>query len=251
MASQDKKVSACVLIIGNEILSGRTQDVNLAFLATRLNELGIQVAESRIIRDDVDTIVEVLNTTRSTYDYIFTTGGIGPTHDDITSMCVARAFDVPFGRNSEAEAVLMSYYKAEDVTEERMSMADMPQGVTLIDNPVSRAPGFQLENVFVLPGVPRIMREMFEGIVHRLVGGDPVSSVSVTSELPEGVIAGKLSSIQDRFPTVEIGSYPYFQDRKFGTNLVLRSSDTDMLEQATEVVRDMVYNLTAEYHKNA
>jgi len=251
MTDQGKIVSACVLIIGNEILSGRTGDENLQFLATRLNELGIQVMEARVIRDDCDVIVEVLNSVRATYDYVFTTGGIGPTHDDITSKCVARAFDVPFGRNAEAEAILLKYYKAKDVTDERMSMADMPEGVTLIDNPVSLAPGFQIENVFVLPGVPRIMRDMVEGMAHRLDGGDPVLSISVTSELPEGVIAKSLGQIQDRYPDVEIGSYPYFQDRKFGTNLVLRSRNEAMLGEATNAVRQMVSELSEEYAKNS
>ncbi len=250
MASQNKSVTACVLIIGNEILSGRTQDANLSFLATRLNDIGIRIMEARVIRDDSDTIVQVLNDARKTHDYVFTTGGIGPTHDDITSKCVAQAFGLPFGRNEAAEAVLLSYYNAEDVTEERMSMADMPEGAILIDNPVSRAPGFQIENVFVLPGVPRIMREMVEGMLHRLSGGDPVQSISITSEFPEGVVAKSLAEIQDQFPSVEIGSYPYFQDRKYGTNLVLRSSELGPLEAAAEAVRQMVKSISADYSIN-
>ncbi len=239
-------VTACVLIIGNEILSGRTQDVNLHFLAEGLNEIGVRVAEARIIPDDSDIIVAALNHARASFDYVLTTGGIGPTHDDITSACVARAFGVPFGRNKEAEAILLAYYKPEDVTPERLSMADMPDGAVLIENPVSRAPGFQLENVFVLPGVPRIMRDMFEGMKHRLSGGDPVLSISITSHLPEGKFAGPLGAVQERFPEVDMGSYPFFRDHKLGANLVLRCADARMLDRAADAVRQMIRDLGSE-----
>lgn len=247
MESGDPKtVTACVLIIGNEILSGRTQDVNLHFLASGLNDVGVRVAEARVIPDDSDIIVDAVNHARGAFDYVLTTGGIGPTHDDITSACIARAFDVPFGRNKEAEAILLAYYKPEDVTPARLSMADMPEGASLIDNPVSRAPGFQLENVFVLPGVPRIMRDMFEGMKHRLSGGDPVLSISITSHLPEGTFAGPLDLVQERFPHVDMGSYPFFRDHKLGANLVLRCADQGMMDQAADAVRQMIRDLGSE-----
>lgn len=239
----DKRYTACILIIGNEVLSGRTQDANLAFLAERLNELGIQVPEARVIRDDMKVIADTVNEVRAIHDYVFTTGGIGPTHDDITSESVARAFGLPFGRNAEAEAILRDYYKPEDITEERLSMADMPEGAALIENPVSRAPGFQIGNVFVLPGVPSIMRDMFNGMTHRLTGGTPMESRSITAGLPEGVVAKPLGALQQEYPDVEMGSYPFFQGGRLGTNLVLRSFDADRLEQAADAVRTMVADL--------
>lgn len=239
----EKRYTACILIIGNEVLSGRTQDANLGFLAERLNELGIQVPEARVIRDDMKVIADTINEVRATHDYVFTTGGIGPTHDDITSESVARAFGLPFGRNAEAEAILRAYYKPDEITEERLSMADMPEGAELIENPVSRAPGFQIGNVFVLPGVPRIMRDMFNGMAHRLTGGAPMLSRSITAELPEGVLAKPLGVLQLEYPGVEMGSYPFFQGGKLGSNLVLRTSDPDLLEAAAEAVEAMVRGL--------
>ncbi len=238
-----KRYTACILIIGNEVLSGRTQDANLAFLATRLNDLGIQVSEARVIRDDRQIIADAVNQARAQNDYVLTTGGIGPTHDDITSESVAHALGVPFGRNAEADAILRNYYAPEDITEERMSMADMPEGAVLIDNPVSRAPGFQIENVFVLPGVPRIMRDMFQGMAHRLTGGAPMLSRSITAALPEGELAGPLGALQARYPDVEMGSYPFFQGGKLGANLVLRAFDADQLADAAEAVAQMVRDL--------
>lgn len=241
-----KRYTACILIIGNEVLSGRTQDANLGFLATSLNDLGIQVSEARVIRDDRQIIADAVNETRRRDDYVLTTGGIGPTHDDITSESIALAFGLPYDRNAEAEAILRAYYKPEDITEERLSMADMPEGAVLIDNPVSRAPGFQIENVFVLPGVPRIMRDMFQGMAHRLTGGTPMLSRSITAELPEGELAAPLGVLQNRFPDVEMGSYPFFQGGTLGANLVLRSFDAALLAEAAVAVAAMVRDLGGE-----
>jgi len=241
-----KRYTACILIIGNEVLSGRTQDANLGFLATSLNDLGIQVSEARVIRDDRQIIADAVNETRRRDDYVLTTGGIGPTHDDITSESIALAFGLPYVRNAEAEAILRAYYKPEDITEERLSMADMPEGAVLIDNPVSRAPGFQIENVFVLPGVPRIMRDMFQGMAHRLTGGTPMLSRSITAELPEGELAAPLGVLQNRFPDVEMGSYPFFQGGTLGANLVLRSFDAALLAEAAVAVAAMVRDLGGE-----
>lgn len=171
MSQEKKTVSACLIIIGNEILSGRTVDANLPHLAKVLGEAGIRLAEARVVPDDEGEIIDAVNTCSTKHDYVFTTGGIGPTHDDITSACVAKAFGRPFGRHPEAEALLLAYYPPEKVNEARMSMADMPEGVKLIDNPVSTAPGFRIENVFVLAGVPKIMQAMLDGIIPTLEGG--------------------------------------------------------------------------------
>ena len=225
--------TACILIIGNEILSGRTKDVNLGYLAERLTALGIDVAEARVIADDVDIIADTVNTCRAAHDYVFTTGGIGPTHDDITGDSVAKAFGVKNVLNPKAVALLKSAYKDERaLNEARLRMAHAPEGAILIDNPVSKAPGFQVENVFVMAGVPRIMQAMFEGIVDRLVGGPPMLSRTLSVYLAEGDMAGPLSELQSCFDDVEMGSYPFYRARKFGCSIVLRSRDQTRLDAA-------------------
>lgn len=244
-------VTACVIIIGNEILSGRTQDANLQYLAKALNELGVRLREARVIPDEEPVIVETVNACRWRHDYVFTTGGIGPTHDDITAAAVAKAFGVRFGRNTEAEAILRRHYRPEDVTEGRLRMADMPEGVTLIHNPVSSAPGFQLGNVFVLPGVPKIMQSMFEGMKHRLVGGTPMLSKTITSFILEGVIAVALARVQEKHTGVEIGSYPFFRHGKTGACLVLRSIDAGKLDAAADDVRAMIRSFGGEPSEEA
>jgi molybdenum cofactor synthesis domain-containing protein len=201
-------VTACLIIVGNEILSGRTQDTNLNFLARELGALGIRLREARVVPDEEWAVVEAVNAARARHTYVFTTGGIGPTHDDITAACVAKAFGVPLTRHPEAERRLLAYYPPEKVNEARLKMADTPEGAELIDNPVSVAPGFRIGNVHVLPGVPSIMRAMFEGLRAGLRGGAPVVSRTITVYAPEGEIAGPLAEIQARHPDVEIGSYP-------------------------------------------
>lgn len=248
-AEPPRVVTACIVIIGNEILSGRTQDANLQYLAKALGGLGIRLREVRVIPDEEPVIVETVNACRVRFDYVFTTGGIGPTHDDITAASVAKAFGVPFGRNKEAEAILRRHYRPEDVTEGRLRMADMPDGVTFIANPVSSAPGFQLGNVFVLPGVPKIMQAMFEGMKHRLVGGVPMLSKTITSFILEGVIAAALSRVQEKHRDVEIGSYPFFRHGKTGACLVLRSVDAARLDPAAEDVRAMIRSFGGEPHE--
>src|SRR5258708_3839460 len=210
----DKIVTACMLIIGNEILSGRTQDANLAFIAKGLNEVGVRLREVRVIPDVAETIIATVNEVREKFDYVFTTGGIGPTHDDITSECIARAFGVDWVLNEEARQRLAAgYANPTDLNTARLRMAHIPQGAVLIDNPVSRAPGFQIGNVFVMAGVPSVMQAMFDGIKHRLSGGAPVLSRTVTSGLPEGVLAEGLGRLQQRYPDFDIGSYPYYRRR--------------------------------------
>ena len=241
--SQSKVVTAALIIIGNEILSGRTRDANLQFLGEELNELGIRIAECRIIPDVESIIIETLNYCRESYNYVFTTGGIGPTHDDITAVAIAKAFETNLERHPEAEAMLLERYKPEDVTEARMKMADIPVGASLLKNPVSIAPGFRLENVFVMAGVPRIMQSMFKEYSHELNGGQKVLSGSITSYLPEGLIGMRLGEIQDKFPDADIGSYPFWNDGKPGTNLVVRHPEVEVVNAACDEIVQMVNGL--------
>ena len=238
--SEAKTVTACLVVSGNEILSGRTRDANLQFLAENLNKLGVRLTEARVIPDIAETIIATVNEVRAKFDYVFTTGGIGPTHDDITSACVARAFGLKLIRHPEAEALLRAYYKPEDITEARMKMADVPEGATLLENPGSRAPGFQVENVFVLPGVPRILQAMFDLFKHRLVGGAPVLSTSIASHTPEGRIAARLTDLQNDFPMLEMGSYPFIRDGKAGSTIVIRGTDQAAIARAADGLRAII-----------
>jgi molybdenum cofactor synthesis domain-containing protein len=239
-------VTACVLIIGNEILSGRTQDENLGFLARGLNEAGIRLREARVIPDIAEVIVATVNDVRRRFDYVFTTGGIGPTHDDITAQCIADAFGVPLILHADAKRLLETHYPAGHLNEARMRMAMVPEGAALLPNPISRAPGFRIGNVFVLPGVPSIMQGIFEQLRYRLVGGDKVLSRSVSCGLGEGVLAHDLSALQDRFADVEIGSYPYFRRGDFGVTLVLRGTHRTRLAAATEELKALIERLGGE-----
>ncbi len=239
-------VTAAMVIIGNEVLSGRTQDANLKFLGTELNALGIRMMETRIVPDIEVEIVDAVNSMRTKYDYVFTTGGIGPTHDDITSACIAKAFGLGHGRHPEAEAILLAHYKPEDVTEARMKMSETPHGASLLLNPVSKAPGFRVENVFVLPGVPHIMREIFSGFKDQLVGGDTMLSKSITAYIPEGRTGGPLSDLQDRHPDVEVGSYPFNKEGKYGAAIVMRSTEQVKIDAAADDVRQMIRDLGGE-----
>ncbi|MBL6933148.1 MAG: competence/damage-inducible protein A [Rhodospirillales bacterium] len=239
---------ACVIIIGNEVLSGRTQDANLAFLGERLNEIGVRVAEARVIADDTDVIIATVNECRARYDYVFTTGGIGPTHDDITSAAIARAFGVELYRDQKIVDLFLQHYKPEELNEERLKMCDFPIGASLIENPISKAPGYQVENVFVLAGVPVIMQAMYEALKDRLVGGRPMHSRTVIAYTGEGVLAKGLGAVQLVHSGVEIGSYPFFRQGRLGSALVVRGADEDALEAATKAVRDLVEGLGVEHH---
>lgn len=235
--------TAAVVIIGNEILSGKTRDDNLSFLGSRLSDLGIELREARVVPDEEQIIISTLNEYRERYSYVFTTGGIGPTHDDITAATIARCFQVPLVRDERAVACLEKYYRNGDINDARLKMADIPRGAQLIANPVSGAPGFYLENVFVLPGVPLIMRAMFDGITHCLTGGAPILSRSIATNLREGIIADGLGRIQERYPQVRIGSYPFFSAGRLGVNLVARSIDQGMLESAAGEITQLINNL--------
>lgn len=233
--------TACLLIIGNEVLSGRTQDANLKFIATRLGEIGIPLREVRVIPDVRETIVGTLNEVRARYDHVFTTGGIGPTHDDITSECVAAAFGVPWEPHPEAWRRLESHYARQDPPGDfnpaRQRMATMPRGAALIDNIISIAPGFTMGNVHVLAGVPRIMQAMFEALAPTLKGGPPVVSAAVHANgLMEGRIAEGLADIQQRYPEVDIGSYPYYRAGGGGVAVVAKGTDADAVRRAAHDV---------------
>ena len=228
-----KAVTACVLTIGDEILSGRTQDANLAYIATHLNRIGIQVREARVIPHVEEVIVATLNEVRARYDYVFTTGGIGPTHDDITADAVAKAFGVGISYHPEAMKILGDHYAATggEFNASRKRMARLPDGATMIENPVSKAPGFQIGNVFVMAGVPMVMQVMLDGLTGRLEGGAAMQSRTVTGQIGEGTIAEKLGALQARHPDVGIGSYPYYRSKTFGTSSGVRGGDSSALER--------------------
>ncbi|MBV8939419.1 MAG: competence/damage-inducible protein A [Alphaproteobacteria bacterium] len=236
--------TACIIIIGNEILSGRTEDVNLHWLAQALGEMGIRLRESRVILDDEAAIVETVNACRKRFDYIFTTGGIGPTHDDITSASIAKAFGVELARHPDAEAALRAHYGTERLNAPRLKMADIPRGAELIANPVSAAPGYYLENVFVMAGVPVIMRAMFNDIRHLLKGGPPLLSRTLSAHVTEGMIAEALAQIQHSHREVEIGSYPFIKDGRLGVSLVVRGTDGAALEKAAEEIEGLLHRHT-------
>ncbi|MCS3902185.1 molybdenum cofactor synthesis domain-containing protein [Methylohalomonas lacus] len=236
---------ACLLLIGNELLSGRTQDQNLAFAGQRLAALGIPLAEARVIADDTATIVRHVNDCRQQFDYVFTTGGIGPTHDDITAAAVARAFDRELERNPAAEQVLLEFY-GDKVNAARLKMAEMPVGAVPIDNPLSGAPGFQIENVFVLAGIPSVMQAMFDALAERLDRGAPILSLTLTTNCREGELAAGLGEIQQQFPAVSIGSYPFFETDRYGVNLVLRGTRQDDLETVAAATEALIASLAGD-----
>jgi len=235
--------TAALIVIGNEILSGRTQDKNLAFLGQQLEQIGIQLRECRVIPDVEATIINTVKELKDTFTYVFTTGGIGPTHDDITAAAIARCFGTPLSRNQEAVEMMKQYYHGKEISEARLKMADIPDNAILIANPVSGAPGFQLENVFVLPGVPAIMQAMFAGIVDRLTGGDPVLTVNIITNLSESHFAKQLTVIQEKYSDISIGSYPFYRNGRPGVNLVLRSTDTEKLDVVKHKVGELINEL--------
>ncbi|AIL64940.1 CinA-like protein [Rickettsiales bacterium Ac37b] len=233
-------ITAAIIIIGNEILSGNTIDANTSFLAVHLNKLGIKVMEVRIIPDIHEEIVRHINEIRSKYNYIFTTGGIGPTHDDITALAIAKAFGVELELNEEALVYLKEIYDEWELTPPRLKMAYIPEGASLIPNVISKAPGFIIENVYVMAGIPKIMYAMFEAIKDDLMHGKEILSTTITVIVGESIIAEKLSSIQDMYPDVEIGSYPINTDNKWVTNIVLRATDANKLTHVSNKLRTLL-----------
>ena len=234
MEKSNKKVNAAIIVIGNEILSGRTQDVNVSFLAKWLNDLGVRVEEVRIIEDKEEIIIECINEVRKIFKYVFTTGGIGPTHDDITSKSVAKAFDIKYGYNKEAYEILEKYYEPEKFTEGRKKMAKMPIQASLIYNPSSGAPGFIVDNVFCLPGVPSIMQSMVKGLKNKIIGGDKILSKTISASTVESEIAKSLENVQTEFKNIEIGSYPFFRAGKIGVSIVMRSTKIEQINSCSE-----------------
>jgi len=243
----DTNPTACLLIIGDEILSGRTQDAHLKFFGERLAALGIGLGEARVLPDVEARIVAALNEARDTYTYVFTTGGIGPTHDDITTPCVAKAFGRKVIRHPEAEKNLRAYY-GDKTNDARLRMAEVPDGpgVELIENHISVAPGYRIGNVFVMAGVPSVTRAMFDAVAPTLKGGAPVFSQSVDGHVREGDIAASLSAIQAEYPGVSIGSYPFMRLDKLGTSIVARSTDKAAIAQVIARVAEVMRALGAQ-----
>jgi len=235
-----KEFTSAILIIGNEILSGRTVDKNTSFIAKWLGDLGISVEEVKIIPDKEDIIITSLNELRKKYQYVFTTGGIGPTHDDITSESVAKAFGKKYEYNKEAYAILEKYYANSDFNEGRKKMARMPESASLIYNKQGSAPAFSIENVFVLPGIPSYVELMLPQLKDVLISGKKIISVSIDAKIRESSVAVDLSKIQDKYPNIDIGSYPYSKEGGFGTVLVMRGIDSAEINRCKEEVKEMV-----------
>ena len=241
-----KKFNAAILIIGNEILSGRTQDKNTSTISKWLNSLGIKVSEVLIIPDVEEKIISSVNSLRKNYDYVFTSGGIGPTHDDITAVSISKAFNLKYDFHTEAYSILENYYKPGEFTEGRQKMAKMPTTAKLILNPTSGAPGFYIENVFCLPGVPSILESMIGGLNNVLVGGEPILNITISLRTVESEIAKSITEIQNKNKEVEIGSYPFFKAGKLGVSIVLRSSNKEKLEQCNSEIIEFVKSKSIE-----
>jgi molybdenum cofactor synthesis domain-containing protein len=234
--TKNKKVSAAILIIGNEILSGRTQDTNTNSIALWLNTIGVKVNEVRVIPDIEGKIIDNVNHLRKINDYVFTTGGIGPTHDDITAQSISRAFNLEYEIHKEAFKILETYYKIGEFNEGRQKMVWMPRNANLILNPSSGAPGFNVENVFCLPGVPSILKSMLGGLKDKIIGGDPILSHTISLKTVESEIANSLANVQNKNKDVEIGSYPFFQAGKLGVSIVIRSGNKSKIDKCSSEI---------------
>ena len=237
---KNTKVKAAILIIGNEILSGRTQDTNTSSLATWLNSIGVKVNEVRVIPDVERKIIDALNVLRKENNYVFTTGGIGPTHDDITAESVSKAFGLKYEIHKEAFKILEAYYKPGEFNEGRQKMVWMPKNAELILNPTSGAPGFNVENVFCLPGVPSILKSMLGGLKNKIVGGEPILSHTINLRTVESEIANSLTLVQDQNKDVEIGSYPFFHAGKLGVSIVIRSENKSKIDTCNLQILEFV-----------
>lgn len=241
-----KSITAALLVIGDEILSGRTKDKNIGTIADFCTGMGIELCEVRVVSDETDDIVAALNALRVRYTYVFTTGGIGPTHDDITADAVAKAFGVDLPINEEARRILEERFQTVDVSPERLRMARVPVGATLIKNIVSGAPGFVMDNVHVMAGVPRIMQAMLEDVASTLQSGAKMHSRAIKCGVGESTVSAGLGALQEEYPTVKMGSYPTMGRLPIYTELVLRATDEALLDEAAEKVRAMVNAIHAE-----
>ena len=235
-----KEIIAAIIIIGNEVLSGRTKDLNTSTLAIWLNSIGISVREVRVIPDIEKIIVDTVIELSSKFNYVFTTGGIGPTHDDITAESISKAFNLEYGFHKEAFSILEKYYESGQFNEGRQKMAKMPTSAKLILNPSSGAPGFYVKNVFCWPGVPSILKSMIGGLNNLLVGGDPILSKTINLRTYESEIAKSLTNVQDNNNDVEIGSYPFFRQGKLGVSIVLRSVDQVKIDKCNSQILKFV-----------
>ncbi len=231
---------ASLVIIGDEILSGRTEDKNLSYLAKWLGRLGINLSEVRVVLDDEDDIIEAVNSLRKKYDYVFTTGGIGPTHDDITTESVAKAFGVESRIDDDALEKMQTFLEGKELTEPLLKMLRIPEGGELIYSPVTKAPGYKIENVFVMAGIPKIMRGMLEGMYDYLEKGDLIHSRSFDIMVGESFFAEELTQIQDKYSDVSVGSYPFSRDGKYGATIVLRSTQESQLESCELLVKELI-----------
>ena len=243
---KNKKVNAAILIIGNEILSGRTQDTNTTTIALWLNSIGVKVQEVRVIPDIEKTIIDTVNLLRKVNDYVFTTGGIGPTHDDITAQSISKAFNLNYKIHKEAFMILEAYYKPGEFNEGRQKMVWMPENANLILNPTSGAPGFNVENVFCLPGVPSILKSMLGGLKNNIVGGDPILSHTISLRTVESEIAQSLTDVQNNNKDIEIGSYPFFQAGKLGVSIVIRSEKKSKIDQCSDQILNFIKKMKIE-----
>ena len=235
-----KEIIASIIIIGNEVLSGRTKDLNTSTLSIWLNSIGIIVHEVRVIPDVEKVIIDTVNELRSKFDYVFTTGGIGPTHDDITAESISKVFNLEYGIHKEAFSILEKYYEPGEFSKGRQKMAMMPTKANLILNPSSGAPGFYVKNVFCLPGVPSILKSMIGGLNNVLVGGDPILSKTINLRTYESEIAKSLTNVQIKNKEVEIGSYPFFRQGKLGVSIVLRSVDQTKIDNCNLQILEFV-----------
>jgi len=245
-----KKVNAIIIIIGNEILSGRTQDVNVVNISSWLNGLGVKLEEVRVIPDIEKAIVRTIREVKRKFKYVFTTGGIGPTHDDITSKSVAKAFNAKYSYHPEAYKLLKNYYEKGKFNTGRRKMAKTPKNASLIYNPSSAAPGFNIKNVYCLPGVPSILKSMLGGLNNKIIGGDKIFSKTLSLRTIESEISIPLEKVQNKFKKLEIGSYPFFKQGKIGVSLVIRSSNLKLIEKCLNNITKFVKKKKIKIIKN-
>ena len=240
MKKANKKANAAIIVIGNEILSGRTQDVNVVHLSKWLNELGVKVEEVRVIPDLEDSIVSTINDIKKNFKYIFTTGGIGPTHDDITSRSISKAFNLSYGYHKEAYELLERYYSPGEFNDGRKKMAMLPNKALLIHNPSSAAPGFIVDNVYCLPGVPSILKSMLAGLNNKIIGGKKILSETINLKTVESEISLSLEKVQNKFKNAEIGSYPFFKQGKIGVSIVIRSTEKNLIKKCRNEIKNFI-----------
>lgn len=240
--------TAAVILIGNELLSGRTDDANLNYIARRMTDIGIKLGECRVIRDDVDTIANTVNDLRQKHTYVFTTGGIGPTHDDITMESIAKAFNVDIERNQEVVDAFVAHYAERGVqtTEATFKMADFPVGAELIHNSATHAPGARMQNVYIFAGIPRIMQAMLEAVIPTLTQGDTIYTESIDVFLSESLAADALENVQNDFPQLDIGSYPFKDGERYGTSLVTRGTSQRAVTESFAAIQRFIDQMGVE-----